>query len=696
MDKIFYPDSIVVVGVSEKADNLSKNIAENILSYQFKGKLYFLGRNAGELHGIPIYTSTSELPRDIDLAVILTPAQTVPPLLDQLGETGIRHALIETAGFSEFSEEGALLEKEIFRIAKKWDMKVVGPNCVGIISMESGINTLFVRMDKEEMQLGGATFISQSGGVVLTGTDFLTAGGLGVNKTVSVGNKLILKEADYLEYFLRDETTKTILLYLESVVEGRQLVELTEKGNKPVIVYKSNTSQASAEIAKSHTAALSNDDKLVSAAFKQYGVTRVFTFRELINAGKGFNLPPIRGKNLAIFSRSGGQGIISVDIAHEFGFNLPEYPDELIEIAKPFFRVNVIDRQNPLDLGTVFDFSSYPVIIEETIKMIHPDAVLLIFNYRRESRELARQNVLKFKEMAEKYQTAIALCYFTEMEEVHAMEREIGYPIYAEVFDAIQSLALARDFYIRKDQRKSYKKNTTKALLPFDSAEKAKTILFGATSKEMQIDQALQLCEAYDLPTAPWGIANNEQQAVQVATEIGYPVVLKIAGSGSIHKTDVGGVALNLTNAQEIVDAIHRIQSNLDQHGLGMESRFLVQKMVKGGREIIMGGKQDNAFGPMVLCGLGGIYAEVFQDVSLRLAPVYPMEALEMLSELRGAKYLTGVRGEKGVDLASLVKIMTGVSRMMADFKEIAEFDLNPVLAFENGAMIVDARMVLK
>ena len=200
----------------------------------------------------------------------------------------------------------------------------------------------------------------------------------------------------------------------------------------------------------------------------------------------------------------------------------------------------------------------------------------------------------------------------------------------------------------------------------------------------------------YDLPTAPWGIANSDLEAIQIAEKIGYPVVLKIAGSGSIHKTDVGGVALNLMNAQEIKEAILKIQTNLSQHGLGNESRFLVQKMVKGGREVIMGGKQDNAFGPMVLCGLGGIYAEVFKDVSLRLAPIYIQEAQEMLTGLRGAKYLSGVRGEKGVDLPKLSKILYGVSRMMAEIPQIAEFDLNPVLAFEDDALIVDARIVLK
>jgi acetyltransferase len=696
MDKIFYPASIVVVGVSEKADNLSKNIAENILRYEYKGDLYFLGRNAGQLHGLPIHTSVAELPRNIDLAVILTPAQTVPAFLEQLGQAGVHNALIETAGFSEFSEEGALLEQEIYRIAKKWDIKIVGPNCVGIISMESGINTLFVRVEKDEMIPGSATFISQSGGVVLTGTNFMTAGGLGVNKTVSVGNKLILKESDYLKYFLQDEATKIILLYLESIVEGREMVELAGNGNKPVIIYKSNTSQASSAIARSHTAALSNDDKLVSAALKQFGVTRVFTFREMINAGKGFMMPPVRGNKLAVFSRSGGLAIVSTDLANDFGFSLPAFPDKLFEIAKPFFRVNVIDKQNPLDLGTVFDFGSYPIILEETIKLLQPDAIVLVFNYMRESRAMAWENARKFKEMAAKYQTAIALVYLTEMEEVRDMERNLGYPIYTEVYDAIQSLALARDFYLQKEKRESLRKNLGESLLSVDSSQKAASILQNTASKELQIDQALQLCEAYGLPTAPWGIANSAQEAVQIAEKIGYPVVLKIAGSGSIHKTDVGGVALNLSDAGEITDGIRKIQSNLAQHGLAQETRFLVQKMIKGGREVIMGGKQDDSFGPMVLCGLGGIYAEVFQDVSLRLAPLSPDEALEMLSELRGAKYLTGVRGEKGVDLHCLARVMSAVSRMLDDFRQIAELDLNPLLAFEDGALIADARMVLK
>lgn len=696
MDKIFYPGSIVVVGVSEKTDNLSKNIAENIIRYQYKGDLYFLGRNKGELQGRPIYTSVGELPKNIDLAVILTPAQTIPVLLEQLGESGIRHVVIESAGFSEFSEEGALIEQEIDRIGKKWQMKIVGPNCIGIVCMDSGINTIFVRVEAEEIMPGDVTFISQSGGVVLTGTDFLTASGLGVNITVSVGNKLNLKESDYLKYFQNDDVTKTILLYLESVVDGRELVQIADRGQKPVIVLKSNTSQASAEIARSHTAALSNDDQLVSAAFKQFSITRVSTFREMINAAKGFSMPAVHGNKLAVFSRSGGHGIVSVDAANQFGFELASFPEALFETAKPYFRVNVIDRQNPLDLGTVFNFDAYPTIVEAAIQLAHPDAILLIFNYRRETQSVAREIALRLKEMSVNYQTPIALCYFTEMDEIHALERDLGFPIYTEVYDAVQSLAFARDFYKIKKLRSAYEESPVQSLIPKDAKMKAQRILGNTSEMELQIDQVLQLCEAYGLPTAAWGIAVNEAEAVQLAERIGYPVVIKIAGSGSIHKTDVGGVALNLRNKEEIYTAIKTIQTNLTKQGYDRENRFLVQKMAKGGREIIIGGKHDASFGAMVLCGLGGIYAEVFQDVSLRLAPVYPQEAQAMLAEIRGAKYLTGVRGEKSVDLTSLTRIIVGVSQMLSDFDRIVEFDLNPVLAMEDGALIVDARMVLR
>lgn len=694
MNKIFYPENLLVVGVSEKSDNLARNIAENIIRYGFKGKLQLLGRQPGSLRGLPICTSVEEIEGDVDVAIVITPAQTVPTFVNELGEIGIRHVVIESAGFSEFSEEGRLLEEEIERIAKKWKIKIVGPNCVGIICTDSGINTVFVKYEKEEVKPGNVSLISQSGGVVLTIADFLGASNLGITKAVSVGNKLNLKEAEYLEYFQQDEATKMIFMYLESIEEGRKLVENTEKGVKPVIIYKSNTSQASAEIAMSHTAALSNDDKLVSSALKQYGISRVHSFREMINAGKGLSLPPVRGNRLAVFSRSGGHAIVSVDVANDLGFELPEFPDELIEIAKPFFRVNVIDRQNPLDMGTVFNFDSYPIIIEETIKLIHPDAVLLIFNYRRETHSKAVDIALKLKELSQTYQTPIALCYFTEVDPVIQLEKEIGYPVYTEVNDAIKSLAYSRDYYQTKHNRKQYQTNAQNIKFSQQSKKHVEEILRKTNSDEFQIDDAFKICKEYGLPVTDFVIAHSAEEAIDFANTVSYPIVIKVAGAGALHKTDIGGVILNIKTPEETIEAINKIKSALLSHGITSKPKYLVQKMLTGGKEIIIGGKQDPAFGAVVLCGLGGIYAEVLKDVSIRLAPVFFEEAKEMLTSLKGYNYLSGVRGEKGVQIEKIAEIIVRVSQLIADFPIISEFDLNPILAFENHAAIVDARMV--
>lgn len=696
MDKIFYPASVVLVGVSEKTDNLAHNMANNFFRYNYHGDMYYLGRTEGELHERPIVTSVQELPANIDLAVILTPAATVPEFLDKLGEKGVHYAVIETAGFSEFSAEGAQIEQEIARIAEKWKIKIVGPNCVGVLCMESGVNSVFVNMDGKEIQAGNVSVISQSGGIFLTLVDFLTASGLGASKAVSVGNKLVLTEPDYISYFQQDAHTQTILLYLESIDHGRELVKLAQQGSKPVVIYKSNTSQASAEIAHSHTAALSNDDQLVSAAFKQFGVTRVNSFREMLLAAKGFSLPPVRGNKLVVLSRSGGHGIITVDCAHQFGFELPQIDEALLEMAKPFFRVNVIERQNPLDLGTVFNFDSYPILIEHAIQIMHPDAMLLIFNYRAETREKAREIALKIKLLSEQYQTPIALCYFTELEEIHRLERELNYPVYGEVLDAIQSLAYVRDRYQQNQQRAVYQQDWENAIIPKHARQIASQILSKTNGNELQIDQVLQICEAYGLSTAPWGLAEGEQAALALAEKIGYPLVMKAAGAGSLHKTDVGGVVLNLTSKEAVSQAFRTIQQNLELHGYLLSPRVLIQKMVKGGKEIIVGGKFDPSFGPFVLCGLGGIYAEVLRDVNMSLAPISPLEAYEMLSELHGVDYLRGVRGEKGVDLHKLAGLVSTISQLMADFEEIAELDLNPVLALSDAVLIVDARLLLR
>ncbi len=696
MNPIFYPRSIVVAGVSDKPDNLARHIASNLIEFGYQGQLYLLGRAEGHTLDRPIYSSVSQLPSAIDLAVILTPAATVPGLLDELGSHGVRYAVIESAGFSEFSEEGAKLEENLYQIAQKWGMRIVGPNCIGIICTESGICTIFVPTAPQEIPHGNISLVSQSGGVVLTCIDLLAAAGLGISKSVSVGNKIDLKESDYLHYFIEDDATKIILLYLESIVEGRQLVELADRSPKPVIVYKSNTSQASAQIAQSHTAALANDEGIVNAALRQYGITRALTFREMMIYSKGFTLPPVRGNRLGVFSRSGGHAIIAVDCASQFGFELPPYSEALIEVAKPFFRVNVIERMNPLDLGTVFNFDAYPVLIEEAIKLNQADAYLLIFNYRRETIPTARAVAEKIKSLSQRYQVPIALCYFTEIEEVNYLEKNLGFPLFSEVYEAVQALAASRDHYQRAAQRKAAHRQPPAISLPKDAPGKAHWVISRSTSVLLPLDQSMQVCEAYGLPVAPWAKVYNLSQAVEASARIGYPVVVKAISEQIVHKTDVGAIALNITDQVLLATAMFEMENRFLRQRFEPPEQFLIQKMLSGGKEIILGGKRDPSFGPVLLLGLGGIYAEALQDISIRLAPLSRTDIEEMLDELRAARLLHGIRGQPPADRSAIIDAMLRLSQLMMDNKDILEIDLNPALVFEHGLQVVDARIILK
>ena len=695
MKKIFYPDSIVIIGVSESADNLARSIAENIIGFHFKGKLYFVGRKPGQLANIPIYNSIEPLPENIDLAIILTPAATVPGFVEKCARKGIRNLIIESGGFSEFSAEGKALEEQIAALAEQWDLKIVGPNCIGIINTFSGINSLFVKMQPEELLPGCTSLLAQSGGIVLTLTDMLTEAGLGVGKTASVGNKLVLKESDYLEYYLNDPDTDIVLLYLESIDEGRRMIELARTSPKPIIVYKSNNSEASAHVAQSHTAALANDDRIVNAVFKQSGITRAQTFRDLALLAKGFSMPPVRGNRLCVFSRSGGHAIVSVDSATEFGFVLPAFPDELMEIAKPYFRVNVINSSNPLDMGTVFNFDAYPRMVEECLRIVKPDAILLVFNYRRESIPQAREIAQKVAALSRQFDTPVALIYLTETEEVAYLQRNLGYPVFSEVYDAVKVLAASRDRYALQQQL-DHPLPAPAGLIPADACERARQILAGMGGRQPLINEALEICSAYGLPVAPWALAKDASEACREAKKVGYPLAVKAVGASLLHKSDMGGVALNIGDEEGLLAAIQTMQARIHAAQGEAAFDFLLQAMAPKGHEVILGGKRDRGFGAVVLFGLGGIFVEVYNDTTLRAAPLTTLDARQMIAEIKGSKLLRGARGQAPANTAAIEESLLKLSQLLVDLPEVAEIDINPLIVDEHCAQVVDARIILE
>ena len=680
MQRIFYPNSIVVIGVSERPQNLARTIVANLCSFGYKGRLFAVGRRGGVVQGIPIATSLDEVPDGLDLAVILTPAATVPDLMEACGRKGIRRVVIESGGFSEFSQEGRRLEQRLVEIAHRWDMRFVGPNCISVVNLENGVCLPFGDMSAGNARLGPASVVSQSGGVSLTYVDRLCVAGVGVDKAVSIGNKTDLNENDYLEYLLQDPGTKIVCLYLESIGDGRRLMDLARSSKKPIIVHKVNRGEASHRVALSHTAALADDDQIVSAALRQVGIIRAEDFRESVAIAQGLTLPPVRGKRLVVISRSGGHAVIAADAAEQYGFQLAPLPDEFTEHVRALFPADVIAVTNPIDLGVIFDFDMYAGIVEECLKMLSPDAVLLINTYTLAEAEGAHRLARRVEEIMRESGRPIAFCVYSQGNESQVVQQHTSLPVFAEIEDAIRGLAASRDWNLRQARLTETAGNTAHT-----SREEAQRVL--TTSGVLTADQALALCEAYDIPVAPSEVANNPEEAVRAADRLGYPVALKALATQLVHKTDMGGVTLGLADAaavkREATAMLARIAS---------PARLLVQRMVSGGLEVILGGKRDRSFGPVVMFGLGGIYVEVFSDVAFRVAPLSRVDAEEMIEEVRGKRLLEGVRGKPPVDREALIKAVLSLSRMLVENPRITELDINPLLVLEHGAAAVDAR----
>ena len=688
MDQLFYPKSVVVIGVSENPDNLARIIIENLFEFQFNGEILLVGKNEGVLFGRRICTSMDDLREGIDVAVILTPAPTVPGILEACGKKKIRWAIIETGGFSEYSKEGAELEKEILRIAKKWGIRIVGPNCIGLINIENGFVVPFVNLKRGPVRKGKVSVMAQSGGVSFAYFNLLASANVGIAKIVSMGNKLDLNEIDYLKYLIHDPQTEIIGLYLESLERGRELMEVARFTSKPIILHKANTGEGSRHIAKFHTAALANDDKVVEAALKQADIVRAKDFRAFINAVKILSLPSMKGNNLVVLSRSGGIAIVAADSAERHGFRLFPLTEGFQNRIHSFFRAKVIQPTNPLDLGDLFDFDLYTKILEHVLKIKGVDGILFQHGATGEEKESSRNLIRAVKELSFHYQKPVALCYFTEEEELASIKRALDYPIFTEPEDALTALAVSRDHYRRKSNPKE------KALHYSVNSNRVEKILQGIKRQERNplLPEAFEILDAYGIPVADHQVAHRKGDLKKVMEKLRGPVAFKVISPTILHKSDVGGVILHIENLKKAEEAFDKIKS-LPQ---GNSSGVLIQKMVLNGKEIILGGKRDPSFGPVILFGLGGIYVEVLKETSLRVAPITRSEAEEMISELKATAILKGARGERPFDIEILVENLLRLSQLMMDFPEIEGIDINPVMVMEKGAVAVDARLVLK
>ena len=695
MEKFFYPRSIVVIGVSVTRLNLGHIIVLNNRQKGYEGNIYGVGREEGNIAGAPVYDSVEKLHEVPDVAIIISPAHTVPAFMDDCGKKGIKRIVIESGGFSEYSNEQQSMEKTLLDIAERYGIRFIGPNCIGTINFDIKMMMPFGFFPATPFG-GRVAMIVQSGGV---GSSYL--GEFGDNaiipgKFAALGNKLQIDEVDVLDYLLKDEKTDIIAMYLEGFKRGRAFFDLAVHSGKPLIIQKSNRSNLTAKIAQSHTTALSADDTVVDGAFRQAAVIRAEDDIDFINAVKIIRLPLMKSRKVAVLSRSGGHAVMSVDACAKFGFSLVDFPPAFIENLKTIYNTRVIAHQNPLDLGEIFDYTIFTKILEEALKLPDVDGVLFNHLYIASYEgEMSRDFLSNVSRLVEQYQKPVAMTMVTDTQELLNISRNQTYPVFTTPLMAAKALHMSATYFEEKTAR--YARGR---LVPTDiQVSEIETIkdICGAEKRIPLTDEALRIVAAAGIPCVTGFAVKSANEAEDL--KIDFPVAVKLLSRDASHKSDVGGVQLNIRSREELTQSIREMEEQLKALiPLPTLDGFLIQKMAEDGVECFVGGRQDPVFGPIVMAGLGGIFLEIFKDTAIRLAPVTKSEAMDMLSKLMAYPLLLGARGKKKSDIDALVDVICRVSNLLAEKPDIAEIDLNPVIVHETGkgCSIVDSRVFFK
>ncbi len=685
LNGFFAPESVLVVGVSDSPRNLARHIVGNLMEFRFPGAIYLVGRRPGFLYGHPIRTSFDDLPHGIGLAVILTPAPTVPDILDRCGAKGIRYAVIQSGGFRELGEEGARLEARLAEVARRHGMRFIGPNCLGILSPPGRVGALFMPV-KDYWRHGGVSVAAQSGGVGVTYLYGLASENLGLARFASIGNKDDVDETDLLRAFDADPETRAVALYLESIARGRDFFEALRACRKPVLIQKANRTTLSRGIAFSHTAALATDDAVVDAAIHQAGGIRVRTMNEMLSRIKALMLPPVRGTRLAVIARSGGHAVIAADAAADAGFELPEYPPEYLASIAGSFRSDVIRRGNPLDLGDLYDFDAYARILEGAAALPGFDAVVMVHEYfavveGEESRKL----IPKAAELARRHDKPVVLVLVTDERETAQIKRLYDYPFFTSLEDALMALGAARRV---RDRGAG---GAPAEPFPDVSAAVERARALARSGVREVLAEGFDILRAAGMEVPACALVRS---AGDLPVPIPFPVAAKVVSRRAVHKTEVGGVTLGVETPGDLTRVVAEFARRFGPFGDG--EGVLVQAMAPTGTEWIVGGRRDEAFGPVVMVGAGGVLVEVLKDTAIRLAPVSMAEARDMIASLKAEPLLRGVRGAPAGDRDALARLCVTLGALMHACPEVAEVDLNPCIVLPAGVTVVDVRMRLE
>ncbi len=693
LDAIFSPRSIAVIGASRTEGSVGRAVFSNILLGGYSGTVYPVNPKAHSISGVRAYPSVGDLPEPVDLALVIVPAALVPTVVEQCGTAGVKGLVIISAGFKEVGEEGAELERRTINIAEKYSMRVIGPNCLGIINTDAStrLNSSFASKMPSE---GSIAFASQSGALCAAILDYARGEKIGFSKFVSMGNKADLNESDLLEYLGSDPRTKVILLYVEDLVEGRRFVDVASRvtERKPIIAVKAGVTPEGAKAASSHTGALAGSEEAYNAIMRQSGVLRVESVIELFDYARAFAEQPLpKGNRVAIITNGGGPGIMATDACIRYGLRIAEFSER----TKKRLRAGLpkaASVSNPVDIIGDAQADRYGVAIRAAFWDGNVDCGLVM---------LTPQAMVDIKKVAETIATITPLSGKTVVgclmglvdvsPGVEVLEMN-GIPHYSFPEAAVRSLATLYDYQRWIERPRTQVKHFQVDL------KLARSII--ARSKErgesnLAQHDAIRVLRAYGFPVARTEFAGTRKDAIRAAKKVGFPVAMKIVSPDIVHKVDVGGVKLDLSNAEEVRAGFDDIMRNVKNRvPRARVDGVIVQEYVTGGKETIIGLRRDPKFGPLLMFGLGGIYVEAYKDVSFRLAPVRELGAHNMISQLRGGRILEGFRGQPPVDLRALADCIERLSQLALELEDVQELDVNPLVAFGKGCKALDARII--
>ena len=697
IEKMLNPKAVAVIGASESEGSIGQSLMRNLLTGRDRRKIYPVNINRETVMGLKCYPSVSKLPEHVDLAVIATPARTVPAIVEECAKAGIDGAVIVSAGFREVGSEGAKLENEIKHIQSMHEIRILGPNCVGIARPQIGLNATFLR---DNPQPGQIAFISQSGALGSAIVNWAVSAGIGFSIFASLGSTLDIDYGDMIDYLGEDPNTRSIIIYMEGVGNAKKFMS-SARGfarTKPIIVIKAGRHPAGAKAASSHTGALAGDFAVYEAAFKRAGVVMVDEIGDLFNCATVLDsrfLPA--GPNLAIVTNAGGPAVLAADSIGSHGSQLAQLSDESMKILNgalpPYW-----SRGNPLDILGDADVGRYELAVKTCIADPNVDGLLVIYTPQGTTHPTPLAEAVT-KIAADRRKPMLTVWMGeSSVRESREIFHKNDVPTYSTPEEAVKTYSYMYQYRRNLDQLYQTPQELNVGFLPPKSYLKVMIRKAAKTRTALTQPEVDRFLDAYEIPRAKGSLSKSAEQAAMIALDIGYPVALKISSEDILHKTDVGGVVTGLNSAQAVKEAYRAIIDRA--HKSKPEARIdgvYIQKMASEiDYELILGAKKDRDFGSVILFGMGGTEVELLNDVSLGLAPLNQILAHRVMEETKIYKALTkGYRNKKPVDLRLLEEIMVRLSNLVVDFPEISEMDVNPLVASQGEFTVLDARMII-